>query len=49
MWLFFSAFDDLKGLYSVRCLDCNAEVSAEVKSAHGRDETVFFLFSINRT
>ena len=34
---------------SVRCLDCNAEVSAKVKSALGRDETVFFLFSINRT
>ena len=35
---------------SDRCLDCNAEVSAKVKSALGRDETVFFfLFSINRT
>ena len=28
---------------SVRCLDCNAEVSAEVKSSFGRDETVFFF------
>ena len=26
-----------------RCLDCNAEVSAKVKSALGRDETVFFF------
>ena len=35
---------------SDRCLDCNAEVSAKVKGALGRDETVFiFLFSINRT
>ena len=31
---------------SVRYLDCNAEVSAKVKSALGRDETVFFPFFI---
>ena len=29
---------------SVRCLDCNAEVSAKVNSALGRDETGFFSF-----
>ena len=33
---------------SVRCLDCNAEVSAKEKSALSRDETVLFLFSVNR-
>ena len=27
---------------SIRCLDCNAEVSAKVKRALDRDETVFF-------
>ena len=33
---------------SARCLDCNAEGSAKVKSSLGRDETVFFsFFSIN--
>ena len=26
---------------SARCLDCNTEVSAKVKSVLGRDETVF--------
>ena len=36
----------IKKDYSVRCLDCNTEVSAKVKSARGRDETV--LFSINK-
>ena len=35
-----------KRIYSVRCLDCNAEVSAKVKSALGKDEIVlFFIFS----
>ena len=29
---------------SVRCLDCNAEVSAKVKSTLGRDEAVLFFF-----
>ena len=29
---------------NVRCLDCNAEVRAKVKSALGRDETGFFSF-----
>ena len=34
----------IKRLYILRCLDCNAEVSAKVKSALGRDVTVFFFF-----
>ena len=29
---------------SVWCLDCNAEVSAKVQSALGREKTVFFVF-----
>ena len=29
---------------SVRCMDCNTEVSDKVQSAHGREETVFFSF-----
>ena len=36
---------------SIRCLDCNAEVSAEMlrlmKSTFGRDEQVFFSFLLN--
>ena len=44
-----TAHDDLKK-NNVRCLDCNAEVCAKVKSALGRDEnSILFLFSTNRT
>ena len=50
IWNFYSALNDQKKILSVRCLDCNAEVSAKVLrlmiSTHGRDEIVhFFLFS----
>ena len=34
---------------SVRCLNCNAEVSAKVKSDLVGAKQFFFLFSINRT
>ena len=34
----------IKRPYIFRCLDCNAEVSAKVKSALGRDVTFFFSF-----
>ena len=33
----------IKKKTSVRCLDCNAEVSAKVEIAFGRDETVLFF------
>ena len=53
VWLFYSAFDEARKT-SVRCMDCNAELSARVlrwKSHQemcpwqGRNST-FFLFSI---
>ena len=34
----------IKKKTTVKCLVCYAEVSAKVKSALGRDKTVFFLF-----
>ena len=53
IWNFYSALDDEKKTV-VRCLDCNAEVSAKVlrlkshmMSTLGRDETVhFFQYNI---
>ena len=50
IWNFHNTLNDKKKTTSVRCLDCNAEVSAKVLrlmvSTLGRDETVhFFLFS----
>ena len=49
IWNFFNTLNDKKNKTSVRCLDCNAEVSAKVlrlmMSTLGRNETVhIFLF-----
>ena len=44
VWLLYSALDDLKRQVLGACLDCNAEVSAKVKSTLGRDETGFYSF-----
>ena len=48
IWNFYNTM--MKKTTSVRCLDCNADVSAIVlrliMSTLGRDETVHFFFSL---
>ena len=49
IWNFYNALYDKKNI-SVRCLDCNAEVSAKLLrlmfSTLGRDEEVHFFLSL---
>ena len=51
IWNFFNTLNDKKNETSVRCLDCNAKVSAKVlslmMSTLGRNETVHIFLLLN--